>query len=289
VPLEDSFFSNRADGGSMSYRRIGEGMLVVCLAGGPGANAEYLEDLGGLSRDHRLVIPDARGTGKSPAPETLAGYGFDELADDVEVLRDHLGLERMALLAHSAACTTALVYAANHPVRLRALILVAPSRWLYDEIEDDTEEILQRRADEPWYPAVRAARGRLNDGPNPDEVPDLLAALAPASYAEWGEKEQAHAVKIRPGNWDATRMFWQTQVDGQEVRARLGLVEAPVLAITGELDAMTGVTPGVAWAGCFPNARHQSMTRSGHNPWVDQRETFAKLVRDFLVVAQADG
>ena len=37
------------------------------------------------------------------------------------------------------------------------------------------------------------------------------------------------------------RRFWQAHVDGQEVRARLGLVEAPVLVITGELDATTGV------------------------------------------------
>lgn len=176
------------------------------------ANAEYLEDLGGLSRDHQLVIPDSRGTGKSPAPKTLAGYGFDELAEDVEVFRRHLGVEKMALLAHSAACTTALVYAATHPDRLQALNLVAPSRWLYDEIEDDTEEILQRRGDEPWYPTVRAARARLNDGPDPDEIPDLLAALAPASYAEWGEREQAHAAMMRPANWDATRTFWRAQV-----------------------------------------------------------------------------
>jgi pimeloyl-ACP methyl ester carboxylesterase len=75
----------------------------------------------------------------------------------------------------------------------------------------------------------------------------------------------------------------------QEVRARLRMVEAPVLVITGELDAMTGVRPGAAWAGCFPNGRHESMTRSGHNPWVDRADPFAKLARDFLSVAQADG
>ena len=155
----------------------------------------------------------------------LAGYGFDELAEDVGVLREHVGLEKMTLLAHSAACTTALVYAANHPDHCEL------SSW--------------------WHQA---------DGST------TRSKTTPKSSCNGG----------------ATRIFWQAQVDGQKVQARLGLVEAPVLVITGALDAMTGVTPGVAWAGCFPNASHQSMTRSGHNPWVDQADTFAKLVRDFL-------
>ncbi len=268
----------------MAYRRLGNGPPVVCLAGGPGSNAEYLEDLGGLSRDYQLVVPDASGTGSAAPPETAAGYGFDELAKDVEALREHLGFETMTVLAHSAACTTALVYAAAHPNRLQALILVAPSRWLYDEIEDDTRRILNSRSGEPWYPTVMSAQRRLDNGPDPDEIPGLLGAVAPASYAQWGEREQAHAAKMKPANVDATRLFWQAEVHGQAVRARLGLVEAPALVITGELDAATGVNPGDAWAGCFPDGRHVNIEGSGHNPWVDQPETFADLVKDFLSV-----
>lgn len=271
-----------ADGRTMAYRRLGHGPPVVCLAGGPGADAEYLEDLGGLSRDYELVVPDARGTGSSAPPEAAAGYGFDELAKDVEALREHLGLETMTVLAHSAACTTAIVYAATHPHRLQALILVAPSRWLYHEIEDDTRRILNNRNAEPWYPTVMAAQRRLDDGPDPDQIPGLLGAIAPASYAQWGEREQAHAATMRSANMDAIRLFWQAEVDGKEVRDRLGLVETPVLVITGELDAATGVTPGNAWAGCFPDSRHVNIKGSGHNPWVDEPDTFANLVTDFL-------
>ena len=273
-----------ADGRQMAYRRLGHGPPVVCLAGGPGANAEYLEDLGGLSRGYELVVPDARGTGGSAPPEKAAGYWFDELAKDVEALREHLGLEKMTMLAHSAACTTALVYAATHPDRLQAFVMVAPNRWLYDEIEDDTRRILNNRSAEPWYPTVMSAQRRLDNGPDPDEIPGLLGAIAPALYAQWGEREQAHAATMKPANMDASRLFWQADVHGREVRARLELVEAPVLVITGELDAATGVNPGNAWAACFPDGRHVNIEGSGHHPWVDKPETFANLVSDFLSV-----
>ena len=266
----------------MAYRHLGHGPPIVCLAGGPEADARYLEDLGGLDHDYELIVPDSRGTGDSEPPLTLAGHGFDVLARDVEALRLHDGLEKMTVLAHSAACTTALVYAAAHPNRLSALILVAPSRWLYAEIEDDTKAILDGRSAEPWYPDAVAAQARLGAAPSPDEIADLLTALAPASYARWGEREQTHAAMMQPASWDAVRLFWQANVDGYKVRARLSLVEAPVLVITGGLDAATGVNAGRGWAEAFPNGRHVNIPGSGHIPWVDEPDTFASLVRDFL-------
>lgn len=275
----------RGDGRALAYRRLGHGSPVLCLAGGPGADAGYLEDLGGLDRHFELIVPDWRGTGDSEPALTPAGQGFDVLSNDLEALRDYLRLDAMTVLAHSAACTTTLVYAAAHPNRVGALVLVAPSRWLYDELDDDTDAIMRNRSDEPWYPAAVAAKARLGEGAEPDEIPDLLGALGPASYARWGEREQAHAAMMQPDHLDVVRRFWTANVDGDKVRARLSLVEAPVLVITGGLDAATGVNAGATWAACFPNGRHVNIDRSGHIPWVDEPETFAGLVRGFLETA----
>lgn len=266
----------------MAYRRLGAGHELVCLAGGPGANARYLEGLAGLADDHGLVIPDARGTGGSDPAADPVGYAFDALADDLEALRRHLGLDRMRLLAHSAACTTALLYASRHPERLDALVLVAPSKWLYDAVPDDTDEVLARRRGEPWYAEVVVARQRLAARPDPEEIPALLAAMAPASYAEWGPRQQAHAASMAPEAWDASRHFWQAAVDGEVVRSRLADVSAPVLVITGRLDSATGANAGSAWAACFANGHHVDLEGSAHHPWIDEPEAFADRVRRFL-------
>jgi proline iminopeptidase len=272
----------RADGAAMAFRRVGRGRALVCLAGGPGADARYLEELAGLADDHQLIIPDARGTGASDPAADPSGYAFDALAEDIESLRRRLGLDRMRLLAHSAACTTALVYASQHPDRLEALVLVAPSRWLYEDVPDDTDHILERRRHEAWYPDVAAAMERLATGPGRGQVPGLLAAIAPASYARWGWREQAHAATMVPENLDASRLFWAADVDGAVVRGRLGLVAAPVLVITGGLDSATGVNAGAAWASCFANGRHVLLEGSAHHPWVDDPAAFAGEIRRFL-------
>gem|GEM_PF-4284803 len=68
----------------MSIRYLGTGSPLVCLAGGPGRSAVYLEDLGGLSQHHQLVLPDARGTAGSDDAMDDDGWSVDAISDDIE-------------------------------------------------------------------------------------------------------------------------------------------------------------------------------------------------------------
>ena len=87
------------DGTQIGYRVLGAGPPLVCLPGGPGRASEYLGDLGGLSRSRQLILPDTRGTGQSADARDPGSYRCDRLAGDVEALRAHLGLDRMACWA----------------------------------------------------------------------------------------------------------------------------------------------------------------------------------------------
>src|SRR4051812_12245400 len=111
------------DGTELAYSVLGQGPPLVCLAGGPMLDAEYLGDLGGLSAELGLIRLDLRGTGRSGVAH-LDSYRCDRLVDDVEALRVHLGLERIDLLGHSAGANLAALYAARHPARVGRLVLV---------------------------------------------------------------------------------------------------------------------------------------------------------------------
>src|SRR6266496_664354 len=103
------------DGTKLSYRVLGEGTPVVCLAGGPMQDPTYLGDLGGLSERVQLIMLDYRGTGQSETPADTDSYRCDKLVHDVEALREHLGLERINLLAHCAGANLAVLYSARFP------------------------------------------------------------------------------------------------------------------------------------------------------------------------------
>ncbi len=57
------------------------------------------------------------------APETVARYATRQAAEDLESIREQLGIERFALYGQSYGTELAQVYAARHPDRLTALVL----------------------------------------------------------------------------------------------------------------------------------------------------------------------
>ncbi|WP_018348908.1 alpha/beta fold hydrolase [Longispora albida] len=113
------------DGTQLWYEVTGDGPPLVCLPGGPGADARSLGTLGGLDARYTLVTLDGRAGGRSQIPADRASCSFAGQARDVEALRVHLGLSEPDLLAHSAGTLTAQEYAVRYGVR--RLVLVTPA------------------------------------------------------------------------------------------------------------------------------------------------------------------
>ena len=97
-----------ADGRTLTYRREGDGPVLVCHPGGPGFSSTYLADFGGLGESFTLVFFNPRGTGGSGRAQTYALGGY---VSDLEELRVQLGLEEMNLLGHSHGGFVAIDYA----------------------------------------------------------------------------------------------------------------------------------------------------------------------------------
>jgi proline iminopeptidase len=77
---------------------------------------------------YRIVLFDQRGCGRSTphasVPDTdLASNTTSNLIADIELLRQHLGIDRWLVLGGSWGSTLALAYAERHPDRVTELIL----------------------------------------------------------------------------------------------------------------------------------------------------------------------
>ena len=279
-----AFFASY-DGTRLSYAEVGSGPRLVCLPGGPGRAAAYLEDLGGLSGDRTLVLLDGRATGRSEVPADPASLRFDRLAADVEALREHLGEERLDLLGHSAGTMVAQAWASAHPDRVASLVLVTPSGALQGSDRTDVAELLDARSDEPWYAEAREAYDGLPYAP-PSQQQHLWRAARPFMYGRWDERTQAHAATAETQTSRRAELGFRpasdTDLDVPALLAGLAAVTAPVLVVGGERDALTGVAAVHAVAGAFPHATATVLPRAGHFPWVDEPEIFAAVVREFL-------
>ncbi|MBO3737803.1 alpha/beta fold hydrolase [Actinoplanes flavus] len=265
-----------SDGVGLFYDVLGTGDPLVVLGGGPGMDVRYLGDLGGLSGGRRLIRLDARAAGRSEVPADRSTVSFVRQAGDVEALREHLGLDRFDLLAHSAGSLTAQEYAARHPGRVRRLVLVTPVGRTGRDIDlDDLAAVRATRRAEPWYPQAAAAARELAAG---GQGPFLQVRLIPFHWHRWTPERRHEYVAGH-----ATSLPWLRDAFYAGAEAACAApVSAPVLVVAGASDGMIGVAPARTVAAAHPGARLEVMPGSGHRPWVEEPETFRGLVDGFL-------
>ncbi|MEV5785242.1 alpha/beta fold hydrolase [Streptomyces sp. NPDC048448] len=271
------------DGTTLAYHAVGEGEPLLCLPGGPMRASAYLGDLGGLARHRRLYLLDPRGTGDSAVPADPATYRCDRQVGDVEALRAHLGLDRVDLLAHSAAGDLALLHAAAHPHRVRTLTLVtARARALgVDFTLEHRREAAALRGAEPWFEEAYEAFERIWAGSVADADWD---AAAPFFYGRWDATARAHsAAEVGQTNEEAADLYASAGAF-QPVAARAAVAPPTgrVLLLAGELDG--GPLPRVAAgvAELIPGARLVVQPGAGHFPWLDDPRFFTETVVAFL-------
>src|SRR5262245_33750485 len=107
----------------LAYQERGSGPVVVLLHGFPLSRAMWAEQLVGLSDRYRVIAPDLRGHGESPAPEGV--YTMDEMADDVlELLEDLLIPKPIVRGGLSMGGYVALALALRDPQWVRLLMLI---------------------------------------------------------------------------------------------------------------------------------------------------------------------
>lgn len=240
------------DGTRLAYTEVGDGPPLLCLPGGPGRASVYLEDLGGVSASRTLVRLDSRATGMSEVPADPASLRFDRLADDVEALRAHLGLERADVLAHSAGAVVAQVWASRHSSRVRSLVLVAAVAALQAGGGAPTSRRSVRRGQtsrgSPSCPAPATSRGSTSPTPSgrpstpssprceasprcdadcawgimlgagsPDSMEVLMAKTIPTAARHLLEgKNFAHVATLMPDGSPQTTPVW-VDVDGESI------------------------------------------------------------------------
>ncbi|MET8767766.1 alpha/beta hydrolase [Streptomyces sp. NPDC004658] len=275
------------DGTRLAYHVSGDGPPLICLPGGP-TDSAYLADLGGLTAHRRVIRLDLRGTGRSATPQDTVSYRCDRLVDDVQALREHLGLDRMDLLAHCAGANLAVLCASRRPDSVGRLVLITPSvRAVGLTITGDARLRTARlRREEPWFPEAFAALEAIVAG---EATPGRWKAVAPFSHGRWDAAAEARqAAADERTNPEVVAAFGaEGAFAPAATRAALARFARPVLLLAGEVDP--GAPPGTVaeFADLFPDAEFVVQPGAGHYPWCDDADRFTAAVAAFLGPATA--
>jgi len=124
------------------YEQCGnpEGKPVVFLHGGPGAGSNAAVRRFFDPERYRIVVFDQRGCGRSRPHASIEDNTTWHLVADIELLREHLGIQCWQVFGGSWGSTLALAYAETHPDRvselvLRGIFMLRPEelQWFYQE------------------------------------------------------------------------------------------------------------------------------------------------------------
>ena len=119
------------------YEEYGKAKPIIFLHGYPLDHTIWLPLVSFLRDNARLILPDLRGHGKSPAPQ--GAYSMRTMAEDVLELMDRLRIEKTVLAGHSMGGYVALAFARAYPERLSGFALVASHAYA-----DSKQKIQQR-------------------------------------------------------------------------------------------------------------------------------------------------
>jgi proline iminopeptidase len=146
-----------------------EGVPVIALHGGPGGGATAEMRRFFDPRRYHKVLSDQRGCGRStPFADVTENTTWD-LIDDIERIRERIGVERWMVFGGSWGSTLALAYAAKHPDRVSALVLRGVFLLQQSEIDWFYQSGANRLFPDAWERYVAPIP--------PEERGDLVAAF----------------------------------------------------------------------------------------------------------------
>jgi len=279
------------------YKTFGKGQPLVIVHGGPGASHDYfLPYLVPLARTNQLIFIDERGSGRSQKIENVSDYTVENMADDVEAVRQALELGKISLLGHSYGGVLAQTYALKYQQNLSHLILCST----FHSTKKINEVFIKMKG--KMAPELRDRIDKLEKAGLYGHGKDYEKNRYTPEYmsAAWGEGYFPYLYQNHPDPnydpvsngvmaWDLYREMWGSHgefvVDGNlssvEYTDRLATVKVPTLITVGDNDE------------CDPSLSKEMnekiagsklviFPKSGHMTFVDQPSLFIRAIDEFL-------
>ncbi|HYJ82944.1 MAG TPA: pyrimidine utilization protein D [Allosphingosinicella sp.] len=237
-----------------------DGPVLILSSGLGGSGSYWTPNLAALSRDHRVLVYDHRGTGRSGAladePASIAA-----MADDVRALIDELGISRPSFLGHAIGGLIGLEL--GDVLAKRVVVNGWPRLDPHTERCFDVRlELLRSSGPEAWVRAqpiflYPAGWSSMNSGMLDVEAEHQLQRFPPIATVE-KRIAAARAFELRPGP------------------------PCPTLLVSAADDVLVPALCSELLAGELANATVERLDWGGHACNVTDPDAFERLVLKFL-------
>lgn len=267
--------SIEVSGTTLGFVRDGAGPPLVVI----GSSVYYPRAFSPGLRDHfEMVFVDSRhfAADYSPSPHDLGRLTLKTFADDVEVMREGLGLDQIFVLGHSAHAQIALAYARMYPKHTRALVLVAGVPYDQAEFGATGEAFWEEHASADRKALLAKNRvgleQRLEDADPNQGFSIRYRANGPLYWADPTFDSAPLLEGLR--NTAALDALFRGIPGRDAVRETLEAIEVPILVIVGQLDFAIPHTVWEELVDGLDNVTYVLLEGESHNPQTESPEAF---------------
>lgn len=259
--------------------RMAERPVVFLLHGGPGSDHSFFKSTAAAElRDMaQLVYIDHRGSGRSRSCDP-ATCDLENNIEDVEALRQYLGLDRICVLGSSYGGMVAQGYAIRYSQHIEKLILsvTAPSHRFLDDAKRIVAERgtpdQKRVCERLWNGTFETMEQRLEFG-------EVMGPM----YSTTFDLEKAKATRERSiYNVDQLNRGFAGFLREFDFTDELEEISCPTLVIAGAHDWICPPNHSEIIAEKIPGAVLKLFERSSHMVAADEPAEYLATVRAFL-------
>lgn len=273
----DLFFDIEGGGYAYEGTTVREKPVMFVLHGGPGCDHSYFRPfLHPLAAEMQLIFVDHRGNGRSSRADEST-YTMEQMADDLEALRAHLGLGPVWVLGQSFGGMVAQVFATRYPDSVTKLLLAdtTPSMQFWDDAQDAAVEMATPEQLEA-IPALFT--GKIQS----QQAFDEWWALCMPLYFRTKDEAVIEEIEGRMiGAYEVANYMMAHEIPKYDVRDRLPELSIPTLILAGRYDWVTPLTQSQLIDQLLPNSTLVIFDNSGHMPHIEENAKFLAAVRDF--------
>jgi class 3 adenylate cyclase len=253
---------------NIAYAVLGDGPPDVVWVQGAATNIAVLLDdpdyrafCERIAAFSRFVLFDKRGMGLS---ERVEAGTMEDRMDDVRAILDAIGSRRAVVVGVSEGGLMAELFAASHPDRTEALILIGAE--VREENDDEWHWGDGTRAE---FDANMADWSHWGEGRN---FPKLAPSLADDQRARawWGR------VQLQAGNPRTIEAHYRVAF-ATDMRPVLPTIRVPTLIVHRADDRAVSVEQGRHLAANIPGARYVELPGDDHLPWVNGDDILAEM------------
>ena len=259
--------------------RMVERPVAFLLHGGPGGDhSGFKPGWSPLAERMQVIYVDHRGQGRS-ARGPKESYTLDNNVEDLEALRQHLGLDKVVVIGVSYGGMVALAYASRYPESVSHLIAVVTSPS-YRFLERARAILAERGTDEQRAMGDILWAGAFEDE---EQLKQYYAVMGPL-YSLKHDPEKAAESRARGiRSIDAINEGFGGFLRTYDVSGDLHKVTAPTLVIGGRQDWICPPELSEEIARLIPHADLRIFENSSHSVAADEHDLLMDVIKGFVV------